>query len=491
MTQGNVPAKRRPPPLVVGADIVIAAPPELATSSTSGLLVRLLPVVMSIATLGVMGVVIFSGAGMTRNPTFLAFPMMMVVSMVLTLTGGRGQRRGSGLQDDRVDYLEYLNRLRRTVMETAATQRISLDWSHPDPDTLWTLIGGPRMWERRANDTDFCLARVGRGAQPLARRLVPPEIVAAERYDPVTRVAMHRFIRTHAAIDAVPITIGLRGIDVLLIDGEADAVRGLLRAMICQLAVLHPPDQLLIAGVTGLRHRAHWDWLKWLPHNQHPTATDSVGSARMVYRSPAELHSALGGAGLPYLVVIADLDEQAEFTGTAAITRMTVLQTGVEGSRVTLTYAGAAQTLECPDHLGALDALTCARRLAAHRVNAANPYPDSEPGWPSLIGVEDVAGLDPIALWDNQERESRLLVPVGITADGVPLELDIKEPAEGGMGPHGLCVGATGSGKSELLRTVALGMIASNSPEVLNLLLIDFKGGATFLDLARAPHIAA
>ena len=74
---------------------------------------------------------------------------------------------------------------------------------------------------------------------------------------------------------------------------------------------------------------------------------------------------------------------------------------------------------------------------------------------------------------------------------GARLELDIKEPAESGMGPHGLCVGATGSGKSELLRTVALGMMARNSPEVLNLLLIDFKGGATFLDLARAQHVAA
>ena len=86
---------------------------------------------------------------------------------------------------------------------------------------------------------------------------------------------------------------------------------------------------------------------------------------------------------------------------------------------------------------------------------------------------------------------ARLRVPIGTTLDGAPLELDIKEPAENGMGPHGLCVGATGSGKSELLRTIALGMMARNSPEVLNLLLVDFKGGATFLDFARAPHVAA
>ncbi|MFZ1176569.1 MAG: type VII secretion protein EccCb, partial [Mycobacterium sp.] len=82
-------------------------------------------------------------------------------------------------------------------------------------------------------------------------------------------------------------------------------------------------------------------------------------------------------------------------------------------------------------------------------------------------------------------------VPIGTTVDGSPLELDIKEPAENGMGPHGLCVGATGSGKSELLRTIALGMMARSSPEVLNMLLIDFKGGATFLDFASAPHVAA
>jgi S-DNA-T family DNA segregation ATPase FtsK/SpoIIIE len=59
------------------------------------------------------------------------------------------------------------------------------------------------------------------------------------------------------------------------------------------------------------------------------------------------------------------------------------------------------------------------------------------------------------------------------------------------MGPHGLCVGATGSGKSEFLRTLTLGMIATHSPDVLNLVLVDFKGGATFLGLERARHVSA
>ena len=63
--------------------------------------------------------------------------------------------------------------------------------------------------------------------------------------------------------------------------------------------------------------------------------------------------------------------------------------------------------------------------------------------------------------------------------------LDIKESAQGGMGPHGLIVGATGSGKWELLRTLVLGLALTHSPEMLNFVLVDFKGGATFLGLER------
>ena len=59
------------------------------------------------------------------------------------------------------------------------------------------------------------------------------------------------------------------------------------------------------------------------------------------------------------------------------------------------------------------------------------------------------------------------------------------------MGPHGLLIGATGSGKSELLRTLVLGLAATHDSQALNFVLIDFKGGATFASLDRLPHTAA
>ena len=467
MTEGFIPVVRQPPPAVATTDIVVEPPPSLPPPRSSGPLALILPVVMSVAALGIMAAAFFSGSAAARNPMYVAFPMMTLFSTAVTVAAGRGRRQGGGIDTDRVNYLGYLNRLRRTVREIALAQRISLIWSHPEPDTLWTLIGGPRMWERRASDADFCLVRVGVGTRPLATWLVAPEHPTQEPSDPVTSTALRRFIDTHSALTDAPIAVGLPDAGTVTIDGDTTPARGLLRAMICQLAVLHPPDQLLIVGAISDRNHTHWDWLKWLPHNQHPAAVDELGSARMVYQSLAEAQHALAGAGLPRAVVVADLDERvAEITGVAVLE----IGTGCHGMPLTIRRAGEAHTLACPDKMDPMDALTCARRLAMYRVGAPS---------------------SPITLWRGEDHRYRLRVPIGNTVDGVPLELDIKEPAENGMGPHGLCVGATGSGKSELLRTIALGMVARNSPGVLNLLLIDFKGGATFLDFARTPHVAA
>ncbi|ORW48509.1 type VII secretion protein EccCa [Mycobacterium parmense] len=479
MTNVFAPAPRRRPPACATADVAVTAPPAVPSPGGRSTLMRLAPIAMSVVSLGVVAVAFVSGSGMTRNPMFLVFPVTMLVSMVTAAFTGGGRASGAGVDTDRADYLAYLSRLREQVIETAAAQRLSLCWSHPDPDTLWTLVGGPRMWERRAGDDDFGLVRIGFGTRPLATRLVAPDLPEGRRRDPVTVEALQRFLGTYSTIDA-PITIDLRAHATVTIDGDTSAVRGVLRALICQLAVLHPPDQLSIVGAVGDRH-AEWDWLKWLPHNRHAADADALGAARMVYRNPAQALEALGHADGAHAVVVADLGERAEAFEAAGATVLRV-GAGGDGAPVIVRASGAREALSRPDRLGRQDALVCARRLAGYR-----PGSVAKADWAAMAGVGDVAEFDPARLWRNG---ARLTVPIG-TADGGPVELDIKEAAAGGMGPHGLCVGATGSGKSELLRTIALGMVARNSPEALNLLLVDFKGGATFLEFAAVPHVSA
>ncbi|MCA1691539.1 MAG: FHA domain-containing protein, partial [Actinobacteria bacterium] len=109
---------------------------------------------------------------------------------------------------------------------------------------------------------------------------------------------------------------------------------------------------------------------------------------------------------------------------------------------------------------------------------------------PDLLGLEDIGSFNPLQHWRDRTRPDVLRVPIGLTADGAPLHLDLKESALGGMGPHGLVVGATGSGKSELLRTLVSALAITHPPELLSFVLVDFKGGATFAGMAELPHVA-
>ncbi|HEX8860505.1 MAG TPA: type VII secretion protein EccCb, partial [Actinomycetes bacterium] len=112
-----------------------------------------------------------------------------------------------------------------------------------------------------------------------------------------------------------------------------------------------------------------------------------------------------------------------------------------------------------------------ARRLAPLRLDV-----------PPDLDVEEVESGD---TW--------LRAPIGEPLGGssrAPVMLDLKEAAAGGMGPHGLLVGATGSGKSELLRTLVAGLALTHPPELLSLVLVDFKGGAALTGLAGLPHTA-
>ncbi|GAA4918899.1 FtsK/SpoIIIE domain-containing protein [Stackebrandtia albiflava] len=82
----------------------------------------------------------------------------------------------------------------------------------------------------------------------------------------------------------------------------------------------------------------------------------------------------------------------------------------------------------------------------------------------------------------------RLRVPLGVREDGTPLALDLKEPAQGGMGPHGLYVGGHAADGNPVVRTVLSGLTASHSPDELALLLLGNDSDAGFARYAALPH---
>ncbi|MBJ8347467.1 type VII secretion protein EccCa [Antrihabitans sp. YC2-6] len=523
---------RREVPRSPGGEVTLQAPPEIPRATPGNLLAKLLPLVMVVAMIGMVAFMFTSG-GIGSNPYSLMFPVMMLFSMVGMFAGqgrGGGGAKTAEANEDRKDYLRYLDQLRRDVYSVGEQQRKALAWSHPDPQLLWTLAGTARMWERRVTDVDYCHVRVGRGSQRLATRLVAPETGPVEELEPVAAVSLRRFVRAHSVLPDLPTAVSLRGFAAIALDGDRESARGMVRAMLIALATFHGPDQLQVAIVCGPDTAREWDWAKWLPHSQHPEAVDGVGTQRMLYGSITELNAALGSAllmrskysrsappqaGVAQIVIVVDggilETPDTDVVNDGGVDSVTVidlcgyarrlattrgLQLVVEGGELGARSGMGVESFAAVDSLTIHQAQTAARRLAPYRAAPRRGAEvvdegDSISSWGQLLGLGDVGLLNPDHAWRTRVGRERLRVPIGLAADGTPVEIDLKEAAENGMGPHGLCIGATGSGKSEFLRTLVLGLLATHSPDQLNLVLVDFKGGATFLGLDAAPHVAA
>jgi len=524
--------QRREVPRTPGGEVTLQPPPEIPRAVPGGLMGKLMPVVMGVGMVGMMAVMFTKGGGIGSNPTQLMFPMMMVFSMVGMFAngGGKGQKAAEA-NEDRKDYLRYLDQVRKDVDETAKQQRSAVEWSHPEPGLVWMLAGTSRMWERRPGDKDFCHARIGLGGQRLATRLVSPETGPVEELEPIAAVSLRRFVRTHSTVPDLATAIAVKGFAAIQLNGDRAQARDMTRAMLLQLCMFQAPDQVLVAVVCGADTMSEWEWTKWLPHTQHPESQDGVGAERMVYGSVREMAAGLNpllhsrvrysrnqpaNQNLTHIVVVVDgglLEAEEDTLRESGFEGVTVLDLCNYAPRLSVsrgiqmvvengecTGRGATGNMErfaIIDRISAGQAEQVARRLAPFRVvvqNGADASSESHEAitsWAQMLNLGDIGTFSPETQWKPRYGRDRLRVPFGLGADGLPVYLDIKEAAEFGTGPHGLCIGATGSGKSEFLRTLVLSMLAMHSPDQLNLVLVDFKGGATFLGLDDVPHVAA
>ncbi|MCG8916648.1 type VII secretion protein EccCa [Actinokineospora sp. PR83] len=515
-----------------GGEVHLEPPPEVPRVIPGNILLKMLPAVMIVASVGMM-VFMFMVGG--KNPSSLLFGGMFLMSTIGMMAGGMGGRGGgqkkAEMNEDRKDYLRYLGQMRDRAREASLDQRASLEWTHPDPQALWSIATSRRMWERRQADPDFCHLRAGRGSQRLATRLVPPQTGPVDELEPIATLALRRFVRAHSIVPELPIQVAVRGFAAVGITGDKDRCRALARALLAQLVTFHTPDDVLVAVVTSGKAKAEWEWAKWLPHVQHPNLLDGIGQLRMMAGSLAQIEDWLDDElrdrqrftrnappqpDQPHVVVVIDdgevtREEQIILEeGLVGVTLLDLseslgnltarrgLRLVVEGDRLGARSASGVEWFASPDQLSVAEAEALARKLAPYRVGAAAADSgDEEPllSNPTLLELLGIPG-DPMTFdvqqaWRPRPVRDRYRVPFGVGEFGQAVELDIKEAAMEGMGPHGLCIGATGSGKSEFLRTLVLGMLATHSSTTLNFILVDFKGGATFLGLDGAPHVAA
>ncbi|MGH8880109.1 MAG: type VII secretion protein EccCa, partial [Stackebrandtia sp.] len=416
----------------------------------------------------------------------------------------------------------------------------------PHPALLGDIASSPRRrWERRADDPDLLTVRCGLARVPLSRTLTLNVDTESPLtlYDPVCHSSAEALVDQYKTIGTQPLTVPLGEYGHVSVIGEFADNRRLTRNLLAQLMTLVSPDDLRIAVVRHSSLDSEWTWLHHLPHVLDDANALSGLPEPLLCSSTAELSERLGaelesrradlrrrrsgppGPGTTHLLVVVDGEHQVSLSGDWAtdippselgihvLNLITEQRAEPEHTDARLSIAPQGQvTVETlsakeaedededaePGITG--DAEGAEPDACAGIARALSPWRLAETdssealhhihGLAEILGVTDAACFEPVQAWKSRPDSDTLRVPLGVGPEGEIIDLDLKESALGGMGPHGLIIGATGSGKSEALRTLVAALATRHSPAELALLTVDFKGGATFADTDPLPHSA-
>lgn len=255
----------------------LPAPPVPAPPGRIPLLAMLTPVLLGCA----MYVI-------TNSPMSLlmvAFtPMMMIGSWLDGKTTGRRKLRSElrRFQETLAVEREELTRLRHSEIEVRSSEAPDL------PEIATAIVNRDGLlWTRRPEHRSFFEVRFGEGILPSRTRLKLPARgeAAAEQWKELRELAAE-----FADVSSVPVLERLDRCGSIGIAGEAFRAEGLARALLLQLAGLHSPSELALAGFVGPGDVEEWDWLKWLPHIDSvmspipcwPLADDEGSATRLV-----------------------------------------------------------------------------------------------------------------------------------------------------------------------------------------------------------------
>jgi S-DNA-T family DNA segregation ATPase FtsK/SpoIIIE len=488
---------------------------------------------------GLVITLMFLFSGTTGGLSYIMFLPFIVASFTASAISYRRQMQEySTDRQARLDEFENEIHEKKKIIDSYKAEQLKiLRLNDPTIQECTTLVREQalRLGERRPEDPDFLSFRIGIGKRN--SQIIVPQIPIENRdpqYNPLY-IEAEKIINQASVLEDAPILCDLKRVGTIGVVGPIQYLGQFGWSSAIHLLTHHWPAEVNIAAFCSFIEAKNWQWINDVQHKTtiFPKAVVEIRNNQSVKKSLSALEEELrrrkalltglrvigskeeSSSRLPALIVIFDrvsdiyqhaafsilLDEGRELGVYGIFLMDRVEDIPAECGAIILIDAGfLSYSITGPDQepmIGVkVDQTTSnaiqdfARKLSEIKWLIPKQITDP-PENVSLLELFPYPRLDDLPIekwWGHDHPFGYLRAPIGKFSPTADLLFDLND-SDTAHGPHGLIGGMTGSGKSELLKSIILSLALTHHPYDLNFALIDYKGGGAFDEFHDLPHV--
>ena len=414
-------------------------------------------------------------------------------------------------------YKKYIKSKEKEISECRIEQQMAFRDIYADMDVCVDAINKKtsRLFSVGIDNPHFLSIRLGTGSKPFSAsyRYEKPEFSLYENklYDMVDKM-----LEKYKMLDNVPITVSLKEKSVVAFLGNDNVNKyNYMKGILLQLAALHSYADLKIVVLTTEYAKEEFNYFKNLNHcwdsmmSTHFFAsnfTDALDVSSYLEKKFAERSNKDTEKNIDchYLIVCDSIEMYRELNIIKYILNSktnlgfslaifddklsdvpnsckSFVNYSADGGYYFESEMEKNSNLQFSDDvINAINKydfdkefLTLCNIPIKIDIENSNNLP-TKLGFLEMMGVGKVELLNVEKRWKDSDVVHTLSTPIGVDANGNIVNLDLHEKRHG---PHGLIAGMTGSGKSEFIITFILSLSINYSPEEVQFVLIDYKGG--------------